>query len=564
MSFNPQGINRLSRRLKLVLGLAFISLISTIVALIVLEGLNFFNAIYFLVITFSTVGYGDITPSNPITRLLIIILLLTSLTTVASFSEIIADRFIVRRYQQRLILPETGLETSPKVVVAYSTDIGRQIAKLAQQRFLPVLMLDKDLEKVQQLRDDGFQAYAADVTHPSDLEHLNLEATEVFYLFLPSNDEILKASIILRSLNNNMHIYPLTVERNIKQEYGNLLGITRIYSYERLLGSFISVLTRVAERAIVANQPERRSQYYFSMLRLPLSISLDELFTEYYILGVINRELNQVTPITSPNYKSTFDKGLEQDDGTYALVILYPKSIDDQIDHSLFTEMTQQDLSLESRFHHIIICGFSQSVYQVLQNLRVPSDRFVVFTFDEEEAELAKMEGFESYCILERNKLPEFLEEHVDEGDVVFNFFESLEDALITTASVLEYNPEITIYQISSDPYETRVLSSLGVTGVINPDLLVIRAMFWIYLRSWNYSMSNLYGNYHAFEHLVEAGDSWVGRSLYYVQHHQYKISYYRKASESKLSFVPDYTVQQLKQSRISEGDILFVETGND
>ncbi|MDO9538651.1 MAG: potassium channel family protein, partial [Methanocalculus sp.] len=46
------------------------------VGLAVLEGLSFFDAFYFVIVTIATVGYGDIVPVTDAGRLLVMILIL--------------------------------------------------------------------------------------------------------------------------------------------------------------------------------------------------------------------------------------------------------------------------------------------------------------------------------------------------------------------------------------------------------------------------------------------------------------------------------------------------------
>ncbi|MDO8841998.1 potassium channel family protein [Methanocalculus sp.] len=80
------------------------------VGLAVLEGLSFFDAFYFVIVTIATVGYGDIVPVTDAGRLLVMILILagvgTFVTVAAYFIEMTVSRndLHARRKKVRMII----------------------------------------------------------------------------------------------------------------------------------------------------------------------------------------------------------------------------------------------------------------------------------------------------------------------------------------------------------------------------------------------------------------------------------------------------------------------------
>ena len=90
------------------------------VGLAILEGLSFFDALYFIIVTIATVGYGDIVPVTDAGRLLVLILILagvgTVVTVAAYFIEMTLSRNDLRARKKKVrmiigvFLSEVGVQ----------------------------------------------------------------------------------------------------------------------------------------------------------------------------------------------------------------------------------------------------------------------------------------------------------------------------------------------------------------------------------------------------------------------------------------------------------------------
>jgi voltage-gated potassium channel len=65
------------------------------------EGWNYFNSLYFTVITLTTIGYGDFVPVTPIGKMFTMIYVFLGLGVLAMFISTVAESSLQERRQQR-------------------------------------------------------------------------------------------------------------------------------------------------------------------------------------------------------------------------------------------------------------------------------------------------------------------------------------------------------------------------------------------------------------------------------------------------------------------------------
>ena len=112
------------RRFLLLLSLPVAILIIGTAGFMMLEKLSFIDALYFTIVTISTVGYGDIHPTNVASKLFGIVLIIigigTFLTIVTNVTQILVQRGRDRLRRQRLNM----------IIGVFFTEVGNQLLHL--------------------------------------------------------------------------------------------------------------------------------------------------------------------------------------------------------------------------------------------------------------------------------------------------------------------------------------------------------------------------------------------------------------------------------------------------
>ncbi|MHA2033032.1 MAG: ion channel, partial [Candidatus Kariarchaeaceae archaeon] len=234
-----QSIEEFPKRGKFALIIITLVFSMSIYAFMVFEKLSFLDSLYFLIVTVSTVGFGDIEPTHSFTKIILMLLIVTGISTIAILSETAIDKIVTMRSAGNYDIPENSLDLKNHIVFSQFNHIVERMALFAQDRFFDVVILDRDEDAVKHARRKGFVAYLGEAENPQTLELLSLENACALYLFLDDDNLIIQSAILAENLAPNLLIYASTNE-HLSIDYGKIVGITRTYHNERLLGSFIS------------------------------------------------------------------------------------------------------------------------------------------------------------------------------------------------------------------------------------------------------------------------------------------------------------------------------------
>jgi len=173
-----------------------------------LENLEFLDALYFTIVTISSVGYGDIQPSSPESRIFTMFLILIGLSLlfylisvlVSNLIEVsLLDIFKFRRITRML------KKMKNHVILCGYGDVGTLVAEGLGKR--DVVIIDKDREKFDEIIEREFVGIHGDSTHPSTLESAGIKDAKAIVIALDSDPAAVYTILTAKELNPDIEVY---------------------------------------------------------------------------------------------------------------------------------------------------------------------------------------------------------------------------------------------------------------------------------------------------------------------------------------------------------------------
>ncbi len=160
------------------------------------------TALYFVVVTLGTVGYGDIVPVTPIARAFVIILILVGLSVFLSAVTIISSGFVNSRIESlsgRISRMERRGLGKHIVLIGYGpTNI--YIAKMLKQKGTKFIIIVSDKVTFDRIKSLGYRAYVADETLAEDMEQFELKKAKYIVIDTSDSARSLYAAIIAKNI----------------------------------------------------------------------------------------------------------------------------------------------------------------------------------------------------------------------------------------------------------------------------------------------------------------------------------------------------------------------------
>ena len=188
-----------------LLGLLFFVTLTGAIAIYVLEDThnpninNLFEAIYWSLVTITTVGYGDIAPVSEMGRLIAMIIILLGVAMISFATSVIVSAFSEKLHQlkeERIV--ESINRTQEFLIICGYGQMTKMFFRQAEARRYNYIILDKDPERVQEAIHDGYDAIVDDASRHTTLARFNIKNSKVTVLCM-SNDDVENIYITLNA-----------------------------------------------------------------------------------------------------------------------------------------------------------------------------------------------------------------------------------------------------------------------------------------------------------------------------------------------------------------------------
>lgn len=166
------------------------------------------EALYFTIVTISTVGYGDITPTTDIARIFVMILIISGLSIFLSAITILSGEFLTARIEK---LNSDSARLAKRrlsnhiVLIGYNSTNAHVAEKLKSEGRNFVLILG-DKPAVDVLVNKGYPAFLADYTLKSEMERFKLGAASDIVIDLKESSETVYVVLVVKKLAKRVKI----------------------------------------------------------------------------------------------------------------------------------------------------------------------------------------------------------------------------------------------------------------------------------------------------------------------------------------------------------------------
>ncbi len=179
---------------------------------------NFYDAIYWAVVTITTVGFGDISPTTPQGRFVTIFLIIGGITAISFMTSIITTAMAekLEMIKSNQVFYEIGKLKSFIVICGYGR-MGKVLAEELRLAGEKVVVIDPLAEESLQAQKDGFYALHADGSDIDLLKQLRLKERVKYFVAL-TNDDATNLSIILsvKTISKDIILFSRAVEKNAR------------------------------------------------------------------------------------------------------------------------------------------------------------------------------------------------------------------------------------------------------------------------------------------------------------------------------------------------------------
>ncbi|MCY3412222.1 MAG: NAD-binding protein [Candidatus Heimdallarchaeota archaeon] len=450
------------------------------------ENNSWLDSFYFLIVTVSTVGFGDIQPKHNLTKFILILLITTGISSIAIASESIINR-IVSKSVRNLYLNEP-LDIQDHVIIVGQGQVADRTALLLRQRDFEVIILAKLESVVVEKRNIGFKAYLLIKDQSNLPARLNLSKARALYIFLEDDNQTIQLSIIAREVSESLLIYAHSSTK-LTIELGEIIGITRTYQIERLLGSSLTFFSKQMELVLPPDQEIGSSKINIIMV---LPSFLKELqHHELVILGYVNFDENNVYTFSKEDSPESIS------DDSYILT-----ATTEPLDHFRLHRSNMPTL----KFRKIWMCGISESNQEIIKYMGYDNKLITILSFNRNLVVQAIEDGFSAKYVI-RDNLLDFVTEEMDDSDLILNLFDEITDALHLNLTIRKSGLKTNIVQSTAFPNEEKIFRKSGANRIIDPNTFMARGMLLILLKELKLSMSFVTGNSHLFEYIIDTAN---------------------------------------------------------
>ncbi len=171
-----------------------------------LLNLSLLDAFYFTIVTISTVGYGEIYPTTPVSKLFTSFLIIFGIGSLAIFLETMTEEILRRSIREAIGEPVVKKPLENHYIVCGYGDIGEVVVEELARIGENYVVIDRDEEVVRELVKKGIPVIQGDACKEETLREAGItKAKGIATVF---GDDVKNVFVVItaKSLNPNIYV----------------------------------------------------------------------------------------------------------------------------------------------------------------------------------------------------------------------------------------------------------------------------------------------------------------------------------------------------------------------
>ena len=160
------------------------------------------DAVYFTLVTYSTVGYGDVLPQTANAKFFTMSMILIGLTSFVTALTVLLGPMLERRMKGVLRMMSRFQKEGGHVVVCGYSSVSESVIDELQGREVPYLVVDDREHLISHLQKKGHDALLGDATQRETLEQANVQNAQALIAAFDSDSVNTLVAITARELRD--------------------------------------------------------------------------------------------------------------------------------------------------------------------------------------------------------------------------------------------------------------------------------------------------------------------------------------------------------------------------
>jgi voltage-gated potassium channel len=162
------------------------------------------DCFYFILVTITTIGYGDITPTNPLAKLWTMFVIFAGVGITVIIIPLAFESMIGRKIKEVLKVPTEERKENHAIICGYGK-VGRILAKKLQNSKVDYVVIESNPERVKELVEDNIATVEGDAKREEILERAGIKKAKTLLTCLEDAENVF-VIITAKMLNPKLYI----------------------------------------------------------------------------------------------------------------------------------------------------------------------------------------------------------------------------------------------------------------------------------------------------------------------------------------------------------------------